>query len=421
MISVGDKRFGSRSDAATRETLIAELESLVAELESNVKSSPTGAANMGQRKNIYIVPSERRLLMWSAVSIFLYLGAAVCVRAQDAKQSNDESWLITRDTAVANSNPMRTTESHSKSGNRTVDTQRVEVLGPDNRFQPSSETEAETIQVDATTKRTVVRTYTWNGNGRRQLWRITEEESQTTPNGGAHVVRKTSAADVNGSVQVVQREVQHTRKIGSNVEETTSTVSRPDSYGGFSQSEQTQELKTRGADEIVQATKARLVPDGNGNWKVAEVTENSIRDDGKNRTTDERILQPDLEGRLYEKSRTVSNETETATGEKKSTVETYSDYVPGYRYSSEHLNQGVTTIQKKGAGGEVIEEQIEQPSAGNPDDSPKVTMKTKYVVKYGFAGTEQSKTVEQRGGGGNFYVVSVETQKSDKVSAAQKP
>jgi len=34
---------------------------------------------------------------------------------------------------------------------------------------------------------------------------------------------------------------------------------------------------------------------------------------------------------------------------------------------------------------------------------------------------EQSKTVEQRDGGGNFYVVSVETQKSDQVSRAQKP
>jgi hypothetical protein len=377
---------------------------------------------MSPVKRSHIGPSTRRLLHAALCSMCLCSGAAICVQAQDAKQnSSDESWTATRDTAVANTNPMRTTASHTKSGNRIFDKQKTEVLGSDGRYQPSSETEAETIQVDSMTTRTVLRMYVWDGNGRRQLSRITEEESRTTPDGNAHVARKTSAADVNGSLQVVQREVQDTRKIGPNAEETKTTVSRPDSHGGFSQTEQSQELKTRGADDTVQANKTRLVPDGNGNWKVAEVTEKTIRHDGNNRTTDERILQPDLEGRLSERSRTVSNETETATGEKKRTVETYSDYVPGYRYSSGHLNQRVTTIQKKDFDGEVTEEQIEEPSAGNPGDSPKVTVKTKYVVKYGFAGTQQTKTVEQRDGGSNFYVVSVETQTSSEVPVAQKP
>jgi hypothetical protein len=353
-------------------------------------------------------------LMASLIAVALCVGTAVCLQAQDPKQSStDESWTATRETAVTNSNPSRTTETHSKSGNRTIDTQKIEVLGPDGRYLPFFETDVETIQVDSTTTRTVVRTYTWDGDGRRQLSRITEEESSATANGDTHVVRKTSAADVNGSLQVVQREVQDTRKIGPNKEETKRTVSRPDSYGGFSQAEQTQEIKTRSADDTVEAKKTTLVPDGNGNWRVTDVTEKTIRDDGKNRTTEERILHPDLEGRLSESLRTVSREVETAFGEKRKTVETYSDYVPGYRESSMHLNQRVTTIQKKDAGGEIIEEQIEERSSGNPDDIPKATQRTKYVVKYGYAGAQQTKTVEARDGGGNFYVVSVETQKSD--------
>ena len=50
-------------------------------------------------------------------------------------------------------------ESHSKSGNRSVDKQRVEVLGPDGHYQPDSDTETETIKVNDSTTRTVVRTY----------------------------------------------------------------------------------------------------------------------------------------------------------------------------------------------------------------------------------------------------------------------
>lgn len=377
---------------------------------------------MAVARQHHILSSAHRLLAAAIISVSLGLGASVSVQAQDAKQSGtDESWTTTKDTTTANTNPARTMERHTKSGNRTLGTQKFEVLGPDGRYQPSSETETETMQVDSTTTRTVVRTYTWDGNGRRQLSRITEEQSRTAPNGDVHMDRKTSTADVNGSLQVIQREVADTRKIGPNVEETKSTVSRPDSYGGFSQTEQMQELKTRNADDSVESKTKRLVPDGNGNWGVLEVKERTIRDDGKKRTTEERVLRPDLEGRLSESSRIVSKETDSGTGEKRKTVETYSDYVPGYRYSGMHLNQRVTTIRKRDSGAEIIEEQVEQPSAGNPSDSPKVTEKTKYVVKYGYAGIQQTKTIEGRDGGGNFYVISVETQKSEGATPPQSP
>lgn len=363
-----------------------------------------------------------RLMMQMLFTTVPVLVVALTAPAQDASQSSsDESWTATRQTTVANTNPSRTTESHNKSGNRTVDKQRMEVLGPNGRYQPSSETETETVQVDATTTRTVVRTYTWDGNGKRTLAQITEEESRATASGNAHVERKTSHADVNGNFQVVQREVADTKKISAGVEETKSTVYRPDSDGGLTQTVQTQELKTRGADDSVAVKRTTLLPDGNGNWGVSDVTEKTIKDDGKSRTTEERISRADSEGRLYETSRTVSKEAQIATGEKKKTVETYSVYVPGYSDGSMHLDQRVTTIQKKDSGGEITEQQIEQPNAGNPSDSPRVTVKTKYVVKYAAPGTQHTKTVEVRDGGGNFYVVSVETQKSDQASPAQKP
>jgi hypothetical protein len=375
---------------------------------------------MTHLKRTYIGQSATHPLMQLIISAALCVGAAVRVQAQDPRQSSaDESWTATKETNVANSNPSRTTENHSKSGNRTVDRQKIEVLGPDGRYQPATETEAETVQVDAITTRTVVRTYTWDGNGRRQLSRVTEQESRTTVNGDTHLVRNTSNANLEGRLLVVQREVADTRKISPGVEETETTVSQPDSYGGFTQTEQTKEVKMPDADGSVAVKKTKLVPDGNGNWIVLEVKEKTIKDDGKSRSEEERVSYPDAEGRLSESSRTVSKQTETPTGEKTKTVETYSDYVPGYRDSSMHLNQRVTTIQKKDSGGEIITEQVEQRSSGNPSDIPKVTEKTKYVVKYGYAGTEQTKTVYGRDGGGNFYVISVETRRSNQLTPPQ--
>lgn len=375
-----------------------------------------------EKLQIHIVPSTAKRLVNSMIFVALCAGWAVCTQAQDAQQSSsEESWTTTKESNVANANPARTTESHTKSGNRTVDKQRVEVLGPNGGYQPAYETETETIQVNATTTRTVARTYRWDGNGQRKLWQMTEEEARSAASGEGHVVRKISNADENGYLQVVQREVADTKKTSPGVEETKSTVYRPDGYGGFTQTVQTQELRTRNADDSVEVKKTTMVPDGNGSWGVSEQTAKTIKDDGKNRTTEERVSRPDAEGRLYEISRTVANEAETASGEKSKTVETYSGNVPGYGDGSLYLDNRVTTIQKKDSGGEVIEQQMEQSNPGNPSDSPKVTARTKYVVKYAASGTRQTKTVEARDSNGNYSVVSVETKKSDQAPAEQKP
>ena len=127
------------------------------------------------------------LLAYSIFSVILCVGSAVCVRAQDAQANKtDESWTTTTQTSVDHANPSRTLESHSKSDNRSVDKQRVEVLGSDGRYQPYYDTETETIQVNATTTRTVVREYRWDTDGRRNLLQVTEQESQSSPNGDTH-------------------------------------------------------------------------------------------------------------------------------------------------------------------------------------------------------------------------------------------
>lgn len=369
-----------------------------------------------------VAASATELLTRSMVAVILCAGAAFCASAQDSPQkSSDEAWTATTETSDANANPARTTESHERSGNRSVDKQKVEVLGDNGQYRPDFETETETVRVNDTTTHMVVRTYRWDGNGQRKLAEVTDEEARSSATGDGQAVRTTSSADVNGHLQVVRREVTDTSKTGADAQEAKTKLYLADGNGGFTMALQTQELKKRGDDHSVEVKKTNLLPDGNGNFKVGEVTEKTIKVDGKIRTTEERVARPDLNGRLSEVSRTVAKETETGAGEKSKSVETYSGEVPGFGDGRAHLSQRETTVQKKDSGGEVNEEQVEQPSLGNPSDSPKVTAKTKYVVRYAASGTQQTKTVQVRDGNGTFNVVSVETRKSDQVAPAQAP
>ena len=362
-----------------------------------------------------------KLLINLVISTFLCFGSAVCAQAQNPQPNNaDRSSTATTKIDVEHSNPVRTIESHTTSGTRTMDKQRVELLGPNGRYQPDSETEAETVQVNATTTRTLVRTYRWDGNGQRKLAQVTEEEARSLASGDAQVTRTTSNSDVNGNLQVVQRDVVDTRKTSPDERETKTTTYIADGDGGFSKSAQTQELQKRGADHRIDLKTTSLQPDGNGGWAVSEVKEKTITEDGKSRTTEESVLHPDLEGRLSEYSRTVGKETETAAGEKSSVVETYSTNVPGSaRDGNVHLNDRVTTVHKKDSDGETTEEHLEQPNPGNRNDGLQVSGKTKYTVLYGASGTHETKTVQARDANGTFNVVSVETKKSEQTPPAQ--
>ena len=122
-----------------------------------------------------------QLLMRSAFRFVLCAATAVCVQAQDSHQGTDESWAATTESFIPDFNPSRTIESHAKSGNRKIDKQRFEVLGINGDYRSFSETETETVEVDATTNRILVRRYRWDENGRKILTEVLDEDSRTAP------------------------------------------------------------------------------------------------------------------------------------------------------------------------------------------------------------------------------------------------
>ena len=391
---------------------------------SGFATAPTGGSNrmaVSQLDNPIDALSTKFIIKLIISVIFCAL-APVCAQAQNAQPSGTtESWTATTQTSLQNTSPSRTTDSHVRSGNQTVDKQIVEALGPNGRYQSSSETEKETIHVDATTTRTVVRSYSWDVNGQRDLQQVKEEEARSSASGDVHVIRTMSESDGNGNLQVIQREVADTRKISPDVQETKTTTYLPNGNGGLTPSLQTQELQKRIAGHRVEVKKTLLQPNSSGNWEVAEAKETTLKEENKNRTSEERISRPDSEGGLSEVSRTVGKETENSAGEKNTTVETYFTNAPGVAADgSLRLNWQVTTVEKTNAGGKTTEQQGKQPNPNDTNGGLQVTTKTKYTVRYAASSTEETKTVQERDINGAFNVVSAEARKSDQAPTAQE-
>jgi hypothetical protein len=236
------------------------------------------------------------------------------------------------------------------------------------------------------------------------------------------VVRTTSNPNANGDLQVVQHEVQDTKQINPNVQETKSTVFTASTNGGLAASMQTTERDTKTGDHTVEFRKSTLLPDLNGGWQTGEVREGTIKSDGKDRTKEERVLRLGADGNLTVVERTVSKESENAAGEKHGTVETYSNNLPGTPVDgSLHLNQRVTTLHRKGEDGtQSTTKQVEQRNPAQPSDSLQVTREAIDIVRPGLDGTtRQTQTLRSLDSSGGLGVVSVDTRKQDNAPAVQ--
>jgi hypothetical protein len=352
----------------------------------------------------------------ATIILFCTMVASLSAQTSDAQTSEPQSWNKTTESHPANMNPTRTTESHKESAKGTVDSQSVERLGADGHYEPYYDIEIESVQVNGTTVRTIERTFARDGSGQKVLTQVTEEEKQTLPAGGEKSVRTISNADLNGRLQVAQREVTRTKTVSPEVKEKNTTVFLSDGQGSMTPSMQIQQRETRGGDHSVAVQTSTLLPDGSGKWQVHERKESTIKEEGKERTTDEQVLREGPDGRLAPVSRTIGKESET-TGKKKSTIETYSPDASGSADANLRLSQRVIVVKQADANGaQTTEKRVEQRDQVN-SGGLQMTTKTLVTVQPGASGTRETSTVEARDVGGDFTVVSFDTQKSDNVHA----
>jgi len=365
------------------------------------------------------------LLVWLALQCSL---AQTQSGSKASTGETSQSWTATTQQQLPGSlNPTRTSETHTEAGGRSVGNQSIEHMGMYGRYEPYLDVQKETIKVDATTVRTIDRTFGRDSDGRKTLVQVTEEESRTLPGGEVKVVRTTSDPDANGGLQIVQREIQDTRQTAPNVQETKMTLLTPTSNGGLAPSRQTEERQTKSSDHSVEFRKSTSLPDSNGNWQLSEVREGTVNDNGKDRTKEERVLRPGTDGNLSVVERTVSKESQNTAGEKRGTVETYSNNLPGTPVDEGlRLNQRIMTVHRTGEDGrQFTEKQVEQRNPGQPDDSLRLTQEAIDIVRPGNARpgtggtTRETQTLRSLDSNGDLGVVSVDTRTQDNSPAIQ--
>jgi hypothetical protein len=356
----------------------------------------------------------RTRLILLAIGACVFSGPALFAQTSDSRTD-------TTDPGTSNINPTRTVQSHTESGNRTLDTQSTQVRGSSGNFEPYQDIEKETVKVDAATVRTTTRTFGRDADGARKLLQVTEEEQRNSSAGDSRVVRSTSNPDADGRLQLVQRQIEETKKISKDVAETKTTVMLPSSSGGLAPAMQVQERSRQGADGTIESQKTTLLPDGNGNWQVGEVQRSTIQKQGQTTTTSESISRPDLDGNLGGVSRTVSTETESAPGESQKTVEIYSADVPGAaRDGSLHSVERTTTKVATGSTGrQTTERQVERTDPSDPLSGLRVTTVTVDMTNPTSSGARSTRTIRAGDANGNLGVVSVDTTDTRGSSAVQ--
>jgi len=401
-----------------------------------MRTTDTFAQDEGGRSALigargYGRPSESAQFSWlMPVAILVCLCSHLMLRAQTSSPQSDSGSPSTATTESQSSqsddaSSTRTTESHSQSGDRTVDTQSVQRRDAEGNFEPYQDVEKETVQVDASTVRTITRTFMRDANGDKTVTQVVEEEKRTLPGGNSNVVRTTSNPDGSGALQVIQRQVEETIKIGKNAEETKTTMMLPSANGGLTPAMKVEEHRQQDANGTIESQKTTLLPDGAGNWQIGEVRQASTTQAGNDRSTEERVSRPDQDGTLGEVSRTVSKEAETGPGEKRDTVETFSVNVPGVAPDGNSLQlvKRATTEQRtSSSGAQTTEQRVEQSNPGDPSAGLQVTILTVDTVSPGASGAQATRTVEMRDANGNYGslgVVSVDTTKSDNIHAIQ--
>ena len=363
------------------------------------------------------------------LSCVLVVVGAYCLCPSAFAQTSDSrtaeelsrSWAATTDLKsdylAPERTPVRIIESHSENGNRTLDKRSVEIRGTDRHFEPYQDIERETVQVDGSTVRTTTRTFARDVNKAKALVQITEEEQRTLPSGESKTVRITSNPDVNGKLQVSERDTAESQRLAEHVEETQTTVELLSINGGLAPAVKTREIRKRNANDTVQSDKSTLLLDGGGRWQVNEIRQTTSRREGDSWITEERISRLDAEGKLSEISRMVTKEPETSTGEKRNTVETYSiDVLGATRDGNLHLVERVSTSsQSNASGARTTEQKVEQLNAGDPAAGLRVSVVVNDKVVPGPSGEQSTVTIRGRDLNGGFSIVSVDTTKSDRI------
>jgi hypothetical protein len=279
---------------------------------------------------------NRAALLLAGVGL---LGGFMCGTAWAQDQAQTSRTVTESSEANSTNSPARVIETRSREDGRTVETRVVEAPSINGGYAPISDSERETIQVDANTVRVVQRWFSsWSGE--RQLFQVSEEERHTEPGGRESVTRTISTKNAGGYWNVQERDIEESVSTDPDTR-VTRKIMLGIVAGDLVPIQQLEETEQRRGN-LVEVRRRLLPSDAIGYAPVSEVQQILVTLTKNGQTTEEK---------------------------------TYSTYVPGVgSYGQLHLAQqrdvSTTTAPDRSMR---TEQQVQQVNPGNPWDGLRTT------------------------------------------------
>lgn len=267
------------------------------------------------------------MLQVSRVLLSSFLVSTVCAAPSDSEVSSEperESPLQTeqrKDSRRADG-PFRWLSAGAEMVGQDLGKLRLKKLRSSTGYGPGVETEQEVTEEGERTTRIVLRAYSRDPQGRRQLVEVVEDEWTMSPDGIERAVRTTSIIDINGRMRLVGRETQETVPQGSNAFRTVTTFERPNTVSSLTPVERVEQTERRRGENAVEIERTVSLVDPNGGWRAAVRRTGYIQESGGVIQTDESIYRVDYRGRLSLSEQVVSLEWQENDGSEYRTIET---------------------------------------------------------------------------------------------------
>ena len=316
------------------------------------------------------------------IAQIVVLGSLACGTAWAQDQPQVSRTVSDFHDATGAAEPGRVIATQRQEDGRTVETHSVVAPSINGGYKTISETERETIRIDANTVRVVERLFSsWGGE--RRLFKMTEEERRTEPGGRESVVRTISTLGASGQWQVQERDVEETVLTAPDKRETRKTMLGIIA-GELVPVQQLEETEHRKGN-LVEIQRKLHTPAPTGHADVLEVQQILVTPTKDGPTTEERK---------------------------------YSTYVPGGAGSDGELhlvqqrNLSVTTTPD---GSTRTEQQVQQVNPGAPyDDLRTTTLVVGTSQPLGRRGTNAREEVRVLDVNGAFPVVWVTVSRGTK-------
>jgi hypothetical protein len=237
---------------------------------------------------------------------------------------------------------------------------------------PPMEIEREETRLNSQTTRITSRKFNNSVNGERRLVETIVEEIKQAPSGDVSAVRTTSRLDINGRLNVAQKEAQEIAASGNDTYRITKTVLLPGISGVLVEREQVQQIEKRKGDSFVEIDRTRYAPGIDGRWNALDRRVSQSRLGKEQIQTDEQVYQYDVERKLSLTQQVKVSEWKDASGQKRLQSEIY-----GMGLDGKLRIERRSSMVQRNLGGQRQEttEIVEEPNRAAPSEELRLVRK----------------------------------------------